>query len=389
MMQGKPIVAVLFGGPSTEHEVSLVSARGVLDNIDRERYQVLEVGIAPDGQWFCGPGTLEMLSRGEVEASGVCRCSLPADPATQGLLAERRPGEVPERLPLDFILPMIHGSPGEDGLLQGVLEMAGIPYAGSSVDASALSFDKDRTKVVCASQSIPVAPWRAVEEHHWTADPEGLRAELLRTVGVPCFVKPARGGSSVGISRVDREDELAAAMEEAFRFDDKLLVEEAVPGREIECAVLGNRQPRVSVPGEVIPGGRFYDYRAKYLDQSSRTVVPARIPAPAADEVRRLAAEAFRALGLRGMARVDFFFVEDSGAVLFNEANTIPGFTPISMYPMLWEASGLGFGGLIDELIRLGFEHHRRQSGKVRSLGLDRKQAGMVGQAGAGSGPTE
>lgn len=386
-MQDKPTVAILFGGPSTEHEVSLVSARGVLDNIDRVRYQVLEVGIAPDGRWFCGSGTLEMLSRGEVEASGVCRCSLPTDPAAGGMLVDRRPGKIPERLPLDFVLPMIHGSPGEDGSLQGVLEMAGIPYAGPTVEGSALCFDKDRTKVVCVSREIPVVPWRAVEQHHWTADPEGIAAELLQAVGVPCFVKPARGGSSVGISRVDREDELAAAMGEAFRFDDKLLVEEAVPGREIECAVLGNRHPRVSVPGEVIPGGRFYDYQAKYLDRSSRTVVPAVIPETAADKVRRLAVEAFQALGLRGMARVDFFFVEETGIILLNEVNTIPGFTPISMYPMLWEASGLDFSGLIDELIRLGFERHGRQAGKIRSLGLGRQQAGMVGQAGGGAEP--
>lgn len=383
-MSDIPTVAVLFGGPSTEHEVSLVSARGVLDQIDRQRYQVLEVGITPAGRWFCGPGTLEMLSRGDTEAPGVRGCSLSADPAAGGLLAESGSGGEPVRVGVDFVLPMIHGSPGEDGTLQGLLEMAEIPYAGPPVDASALCFDKDRTKVVLASRGLPVVRWHALEEQQWTADPAGTGASILRAFGVPLFVKPARCGSSVGISRVDREEELAAAVDEAFRFDDKLLVEEAVAGREIECAVLGNRQPRVSLPGEVIPGGRFYDYQAKYLDKSSETVVPAVIPEQAADEVRRLSGEAFRALGLRGMARVDFFYVEESGELLLNEVNTIPGFTPISMYPMLWEASGLSFTELIDELIRLGFEQHRRMAGKVRSLGLDQRQAGMVGRAGKG-----
>lgn len=383
-MQGKPIVAVLFGGRSTEHEVSLVSARGVLENIDRERYQVMELGVAPDGQWFCGPGTLDMLSRGGADAPGVSRCTMAADPMAGGVLLERRTGERRQVQPLDFVLPMIHGSPGEDGRVQGLLEMAGIPYAGPPADASALAFDKDLTKVVCASRGLPVAAWRTVEEFQWAADTGGCEAELLRVVGLPCFVKPARCGSSVGISRVDREQELSAAMVEAFRFDHKLLVEEAVPGREIECAVLGNWEPRVSVPGEVIPGGRFYDYQAKYLDQSSQTVVPAVIPESAADEIRRLAAETFQALGLQGMARVDFFLVEDTGAVVLNEVNTIPGFTPISMYPMLWEASGLDFTGLIDELIRLGYERHHRLDGKIRSLGLDPGQARMVGQAGGG-----
>jgi len=374
-MGDKPTVAVLFGGPSTEHEVSLVSARGVLANIDRDRYRVVEVGIAPDGRWYCGPGTREMLARGESEAPGVHPCVLPLGDGSGGL--QLHPGG--GRLPLDFVLPLIHGSPGEDGMVQGALELAGIPYAGPTVDGSAVCFDKDLTKVACAARGIPVARWRAVEEHQWGADAAGLLEALLREPGLPGFIKPARGGSSVGISRVDREAELPGALAEAFRFDSKLLVEEAVAGREIECAVLGNRRPRVSVPGEVIPGGTFYDYAAKYLDDSSVTVVPAKIPPETAGEVRRLAGEAFQALGLRGMARVDFFFVEQTGTVLLNEVNTIPGFTPISMYPMLWEASGLDFTGLIDELIRLGREEHRRRTGKVRSLGLDRQQAGMVG----------
>lgn len=388
-MHDKPTVAVLFGGPSTEHEVSLVSARAVLEHIDQGRYRVLEVGIDSEGRWFCGPGTLEMLSHGEGQPSGVRQCFLPVDPTVGGLLLDAGAGKEPERRGVDFVLPMIHGSPGEDGSLQGVLEMAEIPYAGPPVDASALCFDKDRTKVICASRGLPVVGWRTVEEHQWVTDPGGTAGVVLRHVGYPCFVKPARCGSSVGINRVDGEAELAAAMEEAFRFDDKLLVEEAVAGREIECAVLGNRQPRISVPGEVIPGGRFYDYRAKYLDQSSRTVVPAVLPAPVADEVRRLSGEAFRALGLRGMARVDFFIVDETGVILLNEVNTIPGFTPISMYPMLWEASGLGFTELIDELIRLGFKQCRRMAGKLRSLGLDKGQAGMVGQAGKGPEPVE
>lgn len=386
-MHDRPTVAVIFGGPSTEHEVSLVSARGVLKHIDRSRYRVLEVGIDHTGRWFCGPGTLEMLARGEGRPPAVRPCSMPADPSVGGLLAHAGDGKESEPVGVDFVLPMIHGTPGEDGVLQGVLEMAGIPYAGPPVDASALCFDKDRTKVICVSRGLPVAAWKSVAEHSWEQDAGRISEMVLSEVGYPCFVKPARCGSSVGISRVDRAADLALAMNEAFRFDDKLLVEQAVAGREIECAVLGNLEPRVSVPGEVIPGGRFYDYQAKYLDDSSETVVPAVIPAEAAEEVRRLSGEAFQALGLRGMARVDFFFVEETGGVLLNEVNTIPGFTPISMYPMLWEASGLGFTGLIDELIRLGFEQHRLMAGKVRSLGLDRGQARAVGQAGAGSDP--
>jgi len=381
-MDEKITVAVLFGGPSTEHEVSLVSAAGVLDNIDRTRYHVLEVGVARDGAWFCGDGTREMMkSRGERSIPGVRRCSLPPDPSVGGLLIENTGGAV-ERLPLDFVLPMIHGSPGEDGMLQGLLEMAGIPYAGPPADASALCFDKERTKVACAARGIPVAAWRTVDEYR-RPGPEELQRLVDRSVGCPCFVKPARCGSSVGISRVADPGGLGPALDEAFRFDHKALIEEAVSGREIECAVLGNHEPRTAPPGEVITAGGFYDYKAKYLDTSARTVVPADLPSTVAADVCRLAGEAWGALGLQGMARIDFFYVEASGAIMLNEVNTIPGFTPISMYPQMWASAGLDFRGLIDELIRLGFERHRRTAEKERSLGLDRHQAGMVGQGGA------
>lgn len=381
-MDEQTTVAVLFGGPSTEHEVSLVSARGVLENIDRTKYRVLEVGISRDGAWFCGEGTREMMVRGELSAPGVRRCSLPPDPSVGGLLVQGAAGGV-EPLPIDFVLPMIHGSPGEDGMLQGLLEMARIPYAGPPADVSALCFDKDRTKVACAARGIPVAGWRVVEEHRrpGAQDLEGL---VTSTVGYPCFVKPARCGSSVGISRVAGPGGLGPALDEAFRFDDKALIEEAVNGREIECAVLGNDEPRTAPPGEVITESGFYDYRAKYFDSSSQTIVPADMSPALSAEVRRLAGEAWFALGLKGMARIDFFVVEESAAILLNEVNTIPGFTPISMYPMMWAAAGLDFRGLIDELIRLGLDRHRRMAGKVRSLGLDPRRAGMVGQGGRG-----
>jgi D-alanine-D-alanine ligase len=335
-----------MGGRSSEHEISLASARSVIEALDPERYEVATVAIDRDGRWALGKGDASnRLLLGSGEAGHVAE--------TLPVLSN---GAVPETLAeVDVVLPILHGPFGEDGTVQGLLELAGVPYAGAGVAASALCMDKDLFKAVLRDRGIGVA--RNVTLRSWD--------EIRNPFGYPAFVKPARLGSSVGISKVRSEEELVAAVELARRHDEKVLVEEFVEGTEVECGVLGNlggpSPPIASVVGEIVPHADWYDYAAKYDEGGSDIVVPARIPDDVAERVQEIAVDSFVATECEGMARVDFF-VRPAGEVVVNEINTIPGFTATSVYARLFEASGISYGELLDRLIELALERHARRS---------------------------
>jgi len=368
-MERRLRVGVIFGGRSGEHEVSLWSAESVLSALDPARYEVVPIGIRPDGQWVLGTTPERMLAG--ATAAGEQAVTLPADPRVRTVVplgsraAAIRSPEMGE--PFDVIFPVMHGTYGEDGSIQGLLELAGVAYVGSGVMASAVGMDKAVMKAVFAQRGLPIVPYLAARRVDWEDDRHSLQARAEATLGYPMFVKPANLGSSVGISKVHDASEFVPAVEDAFRYDTKIVIEQGISAREVEVAVLGNERPRASVPGEVVPHREFYDYAAKYLPDGSDLIIPAPLPEEQAAEIRRLAVEAFLAVDAAGMARVDFFVEKDTGRVFLNEINTIPGFTRTSMYPKLWEASGLRYSELLDELIRLALERHATRQGLVRS----------------------
>ena len=343
-MSGKIVVALLFGGRSAEHEVSLASASAVHRNLDSSRYDVRSIYITRGGLWRT------------VDAPDTDPARLEGGETHSFLPWEVRGGA--SDLPADIYFPVLHGPFGEDGTIQGLLEMAGVAYVGAGVLGSALGMDKVSTKILFRERGLPVVPWRAVREPEWRGDRAATLRRLAREFTLPFFVKPSNLGSSVGITKVKERRATAAALETAFRYDAKAVVEKGIAGREIECSVLGNDAPEASAPGEVIPHREFYDYADKYLEGRTGFVIPARLPRATAARVRRLAVEAFRTLDVRGLARVDFFLETGTGRLYVNELNTMPGFTAISMYPKLWEASGLPFPRLLDRLIALGLERH-------------------------------
>jgi len=370
-------VGVLYGGRSGEHEVSVASAAAVFANIDRARYEPVPIRIEKDGRWALADRPPMAMSAAEVieqarlgaarPGRGGREVHLIARPSEEtilsierGAVARLEDGQAVVRgLNLDLIFPVLHGPYGEDGTIQGLLELANVPYVGAGVLASAVGMDKAMMKVVFGAAGLPVCPYRAVLRHHWMTRPAVLAAELEASLGYPMFVKPANLGSSVGISKAKNRQGLDEAMELAGSFDRKIVVEAAVAdAREIECAVLGNDEPEASVPGEVVPSREFYDYEAKYLDEGSQIFIPADLPPASAEEIRRLSVAAFQAIDCAGMARVDFLLSRGSGAVYVNEVNTIPGFTTISMYSKLWAASGVEYGALLDRLITLALERH-------------------------------
>ena len=352
-MQRKLRVGVVFGGRSGEHEVSLASARSIMAVMDRDKYDIVPIGITHDGRWLTSGDPLAALTAGGQTAA-------PADPQAAAAGRELVPGATGGRFPLlDVIFPVLHGPYGEDGTVQGLLELAGVPYVGCGVLAGSLAMDKIVSKKIFIAHGLPVAPYRAITRKRWESEPAAVIAELETHLGYPMFVKPANMGSSVGVGRAGDRVELEAALAEAARYDRKLLIEAAVPNaREIECGVLGNDEPLTSVPGEIVPSSEFYDYAAKYLDGRSESRIPAPIPAEVAAQVREQALEAFLALDGAGLARVDFLLDDVSGELYLNEVNTMPGFTSISMYPQLWAASGLPYTELIDRLIELALERH-------------------------------
>ncbi|CAN5822942.1 D-alanine--D-alanine ligase [soil metagenome] len=367
-------VGVLFGGSSSEHEVSLMSARSVLGALDPAKYEVVQIGITKEGRWLVASDAVDRLIEraeaagaleGEVERTEAV--SLPADPGRAGRLQRLPGGEAGETAPLDVLFPLIHGRTGEDGALQGLFELSEMAYVGAGITGSAVGMDKEIAKAVWSAAGLPVGPYQSFRWRDWRCDRARVKGEVASRTGFPCFVKPASSGSSIGVHKVHAMEELGSAIEDAAHYDSKILVEEAIEGRELECGVLGNEDAEASVVGEIVPGHEFYDYEDKYFDDAVRLVIPAELPEPTADRVRELAVSAFRAVDARGMARVDFFLEAGTGRIYLNEINTIPGFTRMSMYPRLWEATGVPFPELCDRLIALALESRAERASLKRT----------------------
>lgn len=351
----KQTIAVLFGGVSSEHEVSRMSVTSVLQNIDRERYLPVMVGITTDGRWLCYDGSPDAILGGEWERDEehLHPCVISPDRSHHGMLVNRPEGWQVVRL--DAVFPVLHGRNGEDGTIQGLLEMAGIPYVGCGVISSANCMDKDAAKRLFTAAGIPTAHWITVTKG--SCDLIELDRRICKELRYPVFIKPANAGSSVGVSKVENKAALEAALELAFAHDQKVIVEEMLHGAEVESAVLGNADPiAADVVGEIVPVRGLYDYEGKYLDGSTKLNIPAQISESQAQAVREMAVRAYRALECRGLARVDFFALTDGTRVMLNEINTMPGFTSISMYPKLFVASGITYQQLITRLIELALE---------------------------------
>lgn len=359
-------LAVLFGGRSGEHVVSLRSAASIMGVVDRERYRIIPVGITREGLWLAGEDVWQIL-REQRPVDKAARATLMMDPGNPGLLVEH-PGRGPgwEFIPLDLVFPVLHGPYGEDGTIQGLMEMAGLPYVGSGVLASAAAMDKGVMKALFRRHGLQVGPYLCFYRWEWSGDPQSWHKQVDESLGYPCFVKPANLGSSVGISRVSGAAGLTAAVEEALLHDDKIVVEANIMGREVECSVLGDLEPEASRPGEIIPCNHFYDYRAKYIDDRSELVIPVELGAKLEKKIRDLSCSAFKAVEASGLARVDFFVDPEKDAAIINEINTMPGFTSISMYPKLWEASGVSYQMLVSRLLELAESRFlRRRSLRV------------------------
>ncbi len=349
-------VGVLFGGRSGEHEVSLASAASVIRGLDPDKYEAVPIGITKEGHWLIGAGAQKMLP--EVLRTGQ-RVTMSADPTDAALVRLDGSGGGQR---LDVVFPVMHGTFGEDGTIQGLLDLAGLPFVGAGVLGSAIGMDKDVAKRLLQVAKIPVVPWITVRRTEWEKNPESIVQAIEKEFTYPVFVKPATLGSSVGMTKVHSREELAPGLNAAAEFAMKIVVERCMVAREIEVSVLGNNDPQASVPGEIVPHREFYDYAAKYLEEGTQLLIPADLKPPLVKKFQELAISAFLALELSGMARVDFFLEKDGGKIFLNEVNTIPGFTSISMYPKLWEASGIPFRDLIDKLIELALEQHREKA---------------------------
>ncbi len=347
---GRIDLIVLFGGQSAEHDVSCTTAAHVLRAADPTKYRITPIGIARNGRWSLATEALAALGEGPH--------ALPGRLDAEGDTVEPTVAITPRTSGTTVVVPLLHGPLGEDGTVQGMLELADLPYVGSGVLGSAVAMDKAMAKQVAAINGIPQARHVSVRADQCTPS---TPAQLVEHLGLPLFVKPANMGSSVGVSKAKTIEALRDALELAYAYDEWAVVEEAITGREIEVAVLGNLQPRASIPGEIVPGAEFYDYADKYVDDGSQTLIPAPLSAEQVQQVQALAVRSFTALRCEGLARVDFFLEEHGRGWLLNEVNTMPGFTPISMYPKLWVASGLPYADLIDELVRLALERHARR----------------------------
>lgn len=345
MRSKKTKIVLLFGGRSAEHDVSLISASAIHANLDKDKYEVAAIYISKTGEWR----TVDppVFSRESLE-KGLFSSFLPWQAASFSRNFEA-----------DIYFPVLHGPSGEDGTIQGLLELSDIPYVGAGVLGSAIGMDKAVMKAIFMTKNIPIVRSVVLMEIEWTAQKKAVLARIRKEFNLPFFVKPSNLGSSVGITKVSDYARTSSAVQQAFLYDRKILVEEGIKGREIECSVLGNENPRASLPGEVIPSRDFYDYRDKYLEGKTSFKIPVSLPPPLTSEIQRLSIEAFKAIEGSGMARVDFFLEDKTEKIFVNEVNTIPGFTEISMYPKLWEVSGLPFPSLLDELVELGFARHR------------------------------
>lgn len=352
-------LAVIFGGVSSEHDISCLSAASILRNLDREKYEVYPVGITQDGRWYyCPDCTADTVENGEWERlNGKIPALFPPDRSVHGLVL-LRDGKT-ETVRLDCVFPVLHGVGGEDGTMQGLLELAGIPYVGCGVAASANSMDKSITKVLVDAAGVRQAKYYLALRYDFERNAEGVvRTAADRLGSFPVFVKPCSQGSSVGVAKANDMLELAAGLTEAFKLDDKVLVEEFIDGHEVECAVLGNHSPIASTVGEIAPAQEFYTFDAKYKDEASQLYIPAHITPQQIETVRQNALRVYAALGCRGLSRVDFFVTHADGEVVFNELNSIPGFTSISMYPKLFAHEGIDYPALLDRLIGLALEEH-------------------------------
>jgi len=393
-MKNKKRIAVIFCGHSTEHEVSRFSAQSVIENLDKNKFEVVMIGITKEGKWLKYNGPVEKIGSGEWEEIAVRQRleniknikSLPRydgfqqsdeednedsndycdnyqidnnNSAREILLAT---GVEDGNNKIDVVFPVLHGLNGEDGTIQGLFELANIPYVGCGVLGSALGMDKAIAKIIFEKEGIPIGKYVAFSKKQFFENQQNIIGEIEKKLGYPCFVKPCNSGSSVGVSKAKNRDELIEAVNYATNFDRRILVEEFINGREIECAVLGNDNPEASTVGEIIPGNEFYDYDDKYSSESrSKLVIPAELPSETIEKIREYAVRAFKALDCSGLARVDFFVHKETGEIYINEVNTMPGFTKISMYPKLWEASGLPYSKLLEKLIDLAVERHNEK----------------------------
>lgn len=342
-------VALLFGGRSTEHDVSILSARSIVEAAPKQRIEIIPIAIARDGL-FIEPDRSTRIVAGD-DSSDTGDPSFSFDSWWRAGNAE-------------IVFPVVHGMGGEDGSLQGYLETIGAPYVGSGVAASAVAMDKGHMKHAFAAAKLPIVEYVQVLEADWKRDKDRLSRSVNNALRLPYFVKPAGSGSSIGVTKVKNDADLAEAMDHAFRFDEKVLVERGVEARELEVSVLGNEKPEASVPGEIVAAGEFYDYNDKYADAKAQLIIPAKLPKDRVEELRKLALIAYRAVGAIGLARVDFFIERGTNRLFVNEINTIPGFTSISMYPKLWEASEVKYSRVIERLVELGLEYHRQRSGR-------------------------
>ncbi|MBL7155027.1 MAG: D-alanine--D-alanine ligase [Candidatus Portnoybacteria bacterium] len=356
-------VAVLFGGKSGEHEVSLISARSVINALNKKKYEIFPIGITKQGQWIARPDVLKLLESKSAQIKKLPPALLSSPDKKELVIVKARQSGVMKYTPqkIDVILPILHGPYGEDGTLQGMLEMADIPYVGSGVLGSALAMDKIVMKMIFAQNSLPICQYHWFNRRDWQINQNQIIRRIERNLQYPCFVKPANLGSSVGITKAHQRKELKQGIEEACQYDRRIIVEDGVNCREIECSVLGNEEPIVSVPGEIIPNREFYDYQAKYIDDKSQLIIPAKLTQKQKRQIQEMAKKAFVSLDLAGMARADFFIRKEDSRIFIDEVNTIPGFTQISMYPKLWQASGMKYSELLDRLIRLALERYQEK----------------------------
>jgi D-alanine-D-alanine ligase len=370
--QKKIRIGVIFGGRSGEHDVSLQSARSVMAALNPDRYEVVPIGITREGRWLTGDVMAALAEGGQTTRPAT----LLPDPQSSALLqvelAETKPAGLSAVTELDVIFPVLHGPYGEDGTVQGLLELANLPYVGAGVAGSAVAMDKGIFKHVMAANGLPILPWRLILSKAWAKRPQAVLDEIEAGLRYPVFTKPANLGSSVGISKCRHRDELAAGLVEAARYDRRIIVEQGVNARELEVSVLGNDEPVASVVGEIRPRREFYDYVAKYISDDSELIIPAELEPAVADEARAMALRAYRAIDCAGLARVDLLIDKDSGRLYINEVNTIPGFTSISMYPKLWQATGIPYPELLDRLVELALERHKEKEKLERSYDVKR-----------------
>jgi D-alanine-D-alanine ligase len=355
-------LGIIFGGRSGEHEISLLSAASIIRAIDESKYEVVKIGITRSGDWYLFDGPVEQIEDGSWEERAKKLASEMPEKYAQGIL-ELGGGSIKELI--DFALPILHGPYGEDGTIQGLFEMIGIPYGGSGVVGSALTMDKIMAKAICENANLPQGPYVAFTKHDFENNELDVIQKIEENISYPLFVKPANMGSSVGITKVKKRGDLKKAIEEGARYDYRILVEEGIDCREFETAVLGNEDPSVSGVGEIIPSREFYDYEAKYLDGGKSMIcIPADLPPDMVGEMRRIAKDAYKLLDCSGYARVDFFVEKSSGRILLNEINSIPGFTRFSMFPLLWKEEGVTFSGLIERIVELGYERYNAKNSR-------------------------